>query len=357
MHAERRFILIVAVAGLALFAASLRFSPPEFRPWEMLKERRGFLFQRNRRVEMDEIGDLGYRTWVRALQHQRHVVFTTDSHGFRNPREIEHPSIVVLGDSYVVGSGVSDDQTVTQRLAARLGVDVYNYGLGIGGTPQLFLADERFQRSPPRLLVYAPVQRNLRPRPIMLAHNRWPEAGQREPLWQMVDQMRDDAVTRLNRDNGLAVGARFAWNGLLDRLFGQPNAIVVEGMRVLVLPIEEQFLDVPVRNREPERVVQSLVYLRKVLAERGIDLLFCPVFEAGTIYADLYPAEARARIQRPSMLDVVITEARNSGVKTVDLRPSFRRNRFPYLYLPDDSHWTPRAIDLAAEAIIRGIRR
>jgi hypothetical protein len=357
MLPARRFVHVIAGLGLVLFLVSLRFTAPQFRPWEMLKEDRGFLFQPGRRVEMDEIGDLGYRSWVRAVQHHRHVVFTTDRHGFRNPREMPRPPIVVLGDSYVVGVGVSDEATLSQRLSARLGIDVYNYGMGIGGSPQLFLADERFQQAPPKVLIYAPVQRMLRPRPVQLAGGRWPDPRARPPLWKTVDEDVQGFFTALDRDNGLAVGARYALNGLRHRLFGLPNELLIEGDRVLVLPIEEQHLDIPAVERQPREVVDSVAGLRNALAARGITLLFCPLFEAATIYPDFYPPAEQARIQTPSMLDLVIPLARERGIRTVDLRPGFRQHRFPYLFLPDDSHWNARAIDLAAEAIIRALRR
>lgn len=359
MQPERRLLTVIGIVALLLFMFSLRFSAPEFRPWELVKQKDGFLFEPRQRVEMDEIGDLGYKTWVRALQHPRHVTFTTDSRGFRNPREIERPMVVVVGDSYVVGVGVSDEETLSARLSARLGVDVYNYGLGIGGTPQLFLADDRFQRSPPRLLIYAPVQRMLRPRAVLL-RDGWPERRSRHGLvegWRSLDESTRRVLGALNRDNGLAVAARYRFNALRDRLFGLPDTIVVDGQRVLVLAIEAQFLEVPARERDPEGTVRSIVELKAVLAQRGIQFLFCPLFEAATIYPDLYPPEARARIQRPSMLDVVMDETRKSGVMTVDLRAVFGSHRSPYLFLPDDSHWNPRAIDLAAETIIGTLKR
>jgi hypothetical protein len=258
----------------------------------------------------------------------------------------------------VVGVGVSDDQTLSARLSARLGVDVYNYGLGIGGTPQLFLADDRFQRTPPRLLIYAPVQRLLRPRAMLLRDGRWPEA--RPPglggRWQALDESVRGSFSRLNRDNGLAVPARFLFNGAWDRLFGTPHTITVEGQRVLVLSVGAQMLDVPARHRDPDGTVQSILSLQELLQQRGISLLFCPIFEAGTVYPDLYPPDERAGIQEPSMLDLVIAGTGQRGVRTVDLRPVYARQRFPYLFLPDDSHWNARAIDLAAQAIIQAVK-
>jgi hypothetical protein len=45
------------------------------------------------------------------------------------------------------------------------------------------------------------------------------------------------------------------------------------------------------------------------------------------------------------------------GVQVVDLRPIFRVNKSPYLYQPDDSHWNPRGISLAAGGLADAVRK
>src|SRR5262247_2421093 len=55
-------------------------------------------------------GDLAALSNRPALREFRREVFTTDAHGFRNP------DIVVFGDSFAAGSGVSDDETLSAQL-------------------------------------------------------------------------------------------------------------------------------------------------------------------------------------------------------------------------------------------------
>jgi hypothetical protein len=62
---------------------------------------------------MLEVGVLGYKTWVRALQAPRNATFSTDRFGFRNPEHPDPPQIVVIGDSYVAGASLSDRETLT----------------------------------------------------------------------------------------------------------------------------------------------------------------------------------------------------------------------------------------------------
>jgi hypothetical protein len=58
--------------------------------------------------------------------------FTTDARGFRNQTDLDRYDILVLGDSFAEGSGVSDEQVWGVRLAASTGCTVYN--LGMSGT-------------------------------------------------------------------------------------------------------------------------------------------------------------------------------------------------------------------------------
>ncbi len=67
-----------------------------------------------------------------------HYQLTTDHRGFRNPGKIDTCDILFLGDSFVEGSGVSDDQTwpaVFSHLSART---TYNLGMP-GGNPSTYL--------------------------------------------------------------------------------------------------------------------------------------------------------------------------------------------------------------------------
>lgn len=64
------------------------------------------------------------------------ITFTFDKWGYRNVTELEQAEIVLIGDSYVEGWYVSDEQTVASQLAARLGRPVVNLGVAGYGTMQ-----------------------------------------------------------------------------------------------------------------------------------------------------------------------------------------------------------------------------
>jgi SGNH hydrolase-like domain, acetyltransferase AlgX len=66
------------------------------------------------------------------------ITFTYDRWGYRNAIELERASIVLIGDSFVEGWYVSDEQTVASRLAHRLAQCVANLGVAGYGPMQEF---------------------------------------------------------------------------------------------------------------------------------------------------------------------------------------------------------------------------
>ncbi len=79
MNHSRRFVLAISLLWAALGSVSVvGFAAPEFRPLEHLYEHDAHRFAPGMRIAMREIGDLGYKTWNRALQSPRETTFTTD---------------------------------------------------------------------------------------------------------------------------------------------------------------------------------------------------------------------------------------------------------------------------------------
>ena len=93
-----------------------------------------------------------------------------------------------------------------------------------------------------------------------------------------------------------------------------------------------------------------------LVATRGVTLIYAPVPDSAEVYPELFREDQRARCARPSFFDRLVPDARAAGLVAVDLREVFRASKTPYLYLRDDSHWNPRAVGLAADALAERIR-
>lgn len=343
-RAPRGYLAVVGLVWAALLALGLLgHADPFFRPWERLTRDDAWTFTPGQRVEMRAVGDLARVRGVGALEHGREVVFSTDRWGFRNPDLPTLPDVVVVGDSYVAGSGMTDDDTVTARLSEHLGRPVYNYALETRAAATLLLMDGRFAEHPPRVVIFAPVARAAQPLPARMA----PAPSRPEGL-EAPAELLSRWLTGLQRDNGVSRLAVDTQQGLRYRFLGLPDMIYPDGEPALALTLAHQRLLTSAEERSAEGVVVSVLALAQALARRGTVLVFSPIPESGTIYPELFPLADRERLATPAFLDVVMSHVARAGVVTVDLRPTFRDHRSPYLYQRDDSHWGPLATDLAA---------
>ncbi len=56
----------------------------------------------------------------------RNVIFRTDSIGFRNSTDYHGQKYLLVGDSFVAGSGTTQDEIITQQLLIKYNIDSYN---------------------------------------------------------------------------------------------------------------------------------------------------------------------------------------------------------------------------------------
>jgi len=348
----RTFLRAWLLAWLALAGFSFPFADPEFRLWERLYDDEARRFLPSQSASMLEVGDLGYKTWVRALQAPRNAIFSTDRFGFRNPEHPDPPQIVVIGDSYVAGASLSDRETLTAQLGQILEEPVYNFATQYLNGPAMFLREKRFAKDLPRIVVWSPVARAIRPRPLFI--NDWDAPRERDGLGKRFAM----AFERINRDNQLIRHFRFLMQGAIYHYRGHPWEVnLPDGGSALVLSLAEQGLLVSPERRRVGESAAMLQHLDGLFRRAGVRFVFAPVPESGTIYPEIFPEVDRRRIASPSFFELLLARSRAGGVEVVDLRPIFRENAWPYLYQRDDTHWNARAVALAAGALSERLRQ
>jgi hypothetical protein len=355
MSDAQKFILRFGLLYALLLAWSLGFERPEFRPWELVKDPDTPYFFPSRRVEMTEIGDLAFRSWIRELADPRETVFSTDRFGFRNPEDMTHARIVALGDSYVAGAGLRDDETFAVRLGAELGEPVYSVAVHTANSPSLFLSERRFEERPPELVVFLPSNRLVKP--LRIARGDYRRAKPQPVGLAAVVPALARANEVLARDNGLTRSLRMLYNGALYRLRGYPGVIEVEGRPALALPLAEQLCFLTPEQRDMSGAIASALELARILSSRGTRMIYAPIPDSAEVYPELFPPEELARCAKPSLFDRLIPEARAAGLEVVDLRAELRAQKARYLYRLDDSHWAPHAVEIAARAVAQAARR
>lgn len=96
-----------------------------------------FRYKPNAHITHKSSGDLANFACLQNPQEVRAISFKTDSYGFRNDREADAASpiqILVLGDSFGVGVGMSQEDTWWNVLSARFDDKLYN--LSLPGNPR-----------------------------------------------------------------------------------------------------------------------------------------------------------------------------------------------------------------------------
>lgn len=85
-------------------------------------------YYKNVSYEGEEYGDLAAMSGVRDYRQTRKVIFKTDSFGFRNAQTASEKvlDIIILGDSFGVGNGTSQDEIMSSVFIEKYGLKAYN---------------------------------------------------------------------------------------------------------------------------------------------------------------------------------------------------------------------------------------
>jgi hypothetical protein len=175
----------------------------------------------------DVSGVTGGEPWQKDLR--------TNALGFRDVAHGEKPAgvtrVAVLGDSFVFGSGVKQDETLTRRLAALLGpsFEVINLGVPGYGTDQALLTLSRFgpRLSPDVVLAgffWNDVMENASSQIYSMQKPRFILEGGELLLVPPGEEKRRSAASRLDA----ALGARSHLWSLVGRALGRRGGIEPE---------------------------------------------------------------------------------------------------------------------------------
>jgi len=131
------------------------------------------------------------------------------------------------------------------------------------------------------------------------------------------------------------------------------------GVRYLTekLPVAKNYVS------EQGDCVSAILSFHNQLAARGIQLLVVPVPGKASVYPEMLTSRA-SRIKRPvnSHTIEIISKLRQAEIEVVDLGEVFSQaragsvpNNDTEYYLPQDTHWSPEGVRLAANTVARRI--
>ena len=348
-------ILVVAFAcDVAFHFVRLDFIA--FRCDEALKQvvPLGYAFEPGRHFRMErasgDIASLGNLPGYRSFRPQS---MTIDRLGFRNAPEGARlpPSVVLLGSSFTIGTGNSDEQTLARRLESLSGCSVYNAGGWDGVVPNTRDLVRRLGMEHGLVLLEV-LERDAWGKPIA-PEARKPRIRYSPTVWWYYDQA--------SRSHLKIIAQRIYKSLCNDRFL--PNTYK---SLVAVRELEDGRPMLFIRNLEHpgplptiEPHIRGIEQLRDALREDGHRLAVYIVPEKFTVYRDLLRSSVPGGDMGVRVLAEFDRDLGALGIPRVNLEPILHEaaraamDKGEVIYWPDDTHWNPMGIEVTARAINR----
>jgi alginate O-acetyltransferase complex protein AlgJ len=284
------------------------------------------------RLDRIDEGDLGHGTPFAVSQA---VVWETDEYGFRARADLPDPDLVIVGDSNVAGSGLTQRDTLAEVMSSVHGVRAYPFA---PASLSSFGNDVRFRNRPPKAVVIAVVERDFLSE---FSAGEVPRGGIRLVRSGMLKRL-EVALVRVRRLNLLRY--------IRASINGRSPPLAYGGML---------FLQGPGAIKTPDpgdlfAAAEKLASYGADMRARGIGLAVLIIPNKETIYADLLPGAPK-----PTLLRSLRWELHSRGVEMLDIESAFRAARMSGSppYLRDDTHWNALGVRLAAQAIADWMHR
>ncbi len=358
IEAKKLLALCVSLMiGTLLMAGVLRITGLErtiyYRPHEILAnydvQYQHGRYKRNAQLTMEAVhGDLQSMTDVN-IAFPRTVTFRTDAYGFRNTRPFQNQAYLLVGDSFVVGNGSSQEDMLSEQLYRTYGLDVYNAAY-TGG----IIEYERY-------LKRLPAPGNGRPDVLLFLFegNDFPET---------LTAPTNVSVTRIKRtlrylqkyiymfeDTGIyrymrSVRKRLEYR---DEIRHSTNVRIIQtdaGPLAFYVPyIQVTQRQLPINPTEVEAVL-------KRLSRRIAAVFFIPT-KYRVYHHVLEPNDTLPNTSREYLSRI----CNNEGLRCIDLTmPLVRRStqllpQGRFTYWPDDTHWNAEGMAVAAEEVFHAV--
>jgi hypothetical protein len=305
----------------------------------------------------------GYLSSLLGVEHYKyyhHERMTTDDKGLRKSCEPDAQGIwpvTVIGDSFVFGSYNSDEEILSAKLQESLKVPVRNLAFpGSAVIPMIDLRRRKEKLSP--LIIWGLTERGISRQAFALIENLdksgapdWEKAApatygfERFKEWFAVHAK--DSFARYLA-NSLWANIKFyvfheiskdLWTPLhRDMLFFR------EGVEKMGQKLESADLDIIAGGAEK--------LVRKAVSD-GAKVLILLIPDKCTVYPEyVSDPQRQEHLEKNRFLDQIEAAFKNRNLNVINFRPIFAaRKAEGLLYFPDDTHWNPQGIRIAAETI------
>jgi len=290
-------------------------------------------FYPSREISSIEEGDLAYHT---DFAVKKSVVWKTDQYGFRNDSVINSPDVVVIGDSFINGTGMSQENTFVNQLSKKTRLKVY--GLApFTFTNWVNLVETGVIKKPKQLI-------------FSCAEKVIPEVyDARVNNFSKKEQIK----TWIKKSNIAIPIDRFFRFYILEWLRAKINHS--HGIGIQSSVFKKMFFlkgqKIHKRsNKELMNMVDAIVSYKEYCNSHQIKFLFLPMPNKESVYFDLVPLK-----DQPDYLIKLDSILKNKNICSVNSLSVFNKNRKAnnFLYHLDDTHWNEDGVKIIVEEVAK----
>jgi len=286
--------------------------------------------------------------------------FSTDSQGFRNPADLTRADVVMIGDSYVEGAYVSDEETAAARLHELTGQNVANLGVsGYGPLQELKVFEKYGLPLQPRLVAWFFFEGNDFDDDQIFENAMAYEQGAPPPKTAEARASRWQAWL----DRSLTMNAILQLRQVMDPIV--PNASASfgwfrdRGGVTHRMYFFDFYATRELGSYERERFESTKDTFRKaneICRQRGIRLVVFYIPMKFRVYADYctFPAGSPCTQWHAWNLETEFADfCREAGIAFVSVTDAMRKAAAAgdVVYAPEDSHWSADGHRLVARLV------
>jgi alginate O-acetyltransferase complex protein AlgJ len=318
-----------------------------YRAWEALRVYNSKLptgfgpFYPNCKLTMTEQGDLAHHT---RFSISKRVMWETDELGFRNkPNSKDKPiDILLIGDSFIAGTSLDQDETLSEQLKRLSGKNVYQIA------PCRIEEFDKMRRlnliPKPKMIIFSPVERNLNQLSCVAKYTVSKRELKRIKLTEhplirhtavLYDRFQKNASYQYvkSRIDGLT--------GFGTQSVVKPGFFFLRGKKQLAA-----------NKFNYDKITEAIKSYKTYCDSLGITFVFLPCPDKESVYYEYVPFN-----KQPFTLLKLDSMLVANNVNTINTLALFTLNKGKFLlYSYDDAHWNAAGVSVVAAEIMRKYR-
>lgn len=325
----KTFLFVLPVIALS-FEAFFPLSFFTYRPWEALMYHHRDVtmpFYPNQILQMISEGDLCHNTNYAIKKNE---LWITDKLGYRNNQFIKDPDVLIIGDSFMTGTSLTQDSIFTNVLASKFNNNLSIYCMAPANFSTFIALYESKIIEKPKVIIFSIVERNP-PRPLL--------PNKKDIVYKNSTflQWRNRALRLYSLEY---INARLASSGGDGKqAINNENLFFLNGVN---------------QSYNMDNVIPSATVIesyKNYCDSLGVRFLFLPLPNKETVYYKDVPFK-----KQPNYLLELDKELRYrniSCINSLEVLNNYTKKNSRLVYNLDDTHWNANGVEVLANEIVR----